>query len=966
MSAPSTLTLRLKSAREAIQEATRQALRSVNTEETLSGVMVPGGRVEGFSLDSPRSVNDDRYSAGFDKLESATGDPADDGDGGDGGDGREGDHCDGEEEEAMSREGFDLGMSLFGEDVGAIEREISIRLGRVEEELRDIARAEREQVGRSAVLGAASNNRDEGESGGIDEESAVIEARTLVVKAGFLRKCSEARAALDEAEALAISSATGASMESVGGRSSLVDSARLLSQADGALREAERGLPTESLGPIERAKALRILDSIRSQVRNKMVDLQVRSAAVLDTCIVVAADGIHVGMGKGRKSGDGLADAYDALSLLSLPPADNASPRKTSNDGLDDAIFALSNNVYDLVLKPMLESLKNAIRKGVMPRKYEFRETSSDRGADGPYLKLGWMQDGENVARLTRATATPSSAKEVIRAWGDFLGSIKTVLGFVHEHILLKRPELCLLMGRYIIGDATESAASRSSVNLPNSLDLGGVGKLSLSLSDERFGRLMNDMVSAMWEICLPSKTSDEVLSNLHTLGRTMQSQAMEFEQEMNQIGLLQLEAGDSERKNTPLVDFATTFERHFAEKRRTLILAQGRELLLRGDYHNTIDVGKDIYANRGPVSDSPLHFDEGDDGMDIFELHKCTISKVASDLMQLIRETMDAAVDPRYFLQDIEQSEADALTPLPPTLYRTARELLDLFRAVIPSVHGNEVSTVPRTAAVLHNDCVYFAHEMLTFGLEYREKFPDNKGEDRAAALRRLCTFVDLVPPFRERADRTMVDTIERQKGQLADIVQSRISILREALRSNEGVVEWTDAETALTAGTYHLGHLSNAWRSILSRDVYGRAMGNLVDTVLSLFLDQVMTARDISEPASHFVGALFRDALRRMADLFSHYSGSFGSGDGMGATPNPEGDTVVARRFCSLWGRFVAVGKFMDMTLLDINTALSTGVFQDVTGSELTRLIKAAFDDSDRRMEVLKALAPDTSQKV
>ena len=74
-------------------------------------------------------------------------------------------------------------------------------------------------------------------------------------------------------------------------------------------------------------------------------------------------------------------------------------------------------------------------------------------------------------------------------------------------------------------------------------------------------------------------------------------------------------------------------------------------------------------------------------------------------------------------------------------------------------------------------------------------------------------CTFIDLVPIFRELAERTMNDHIKYQMNQLSEVVCPRITYLKAALRANEGVVEWTDAETALTAGLYHLRHLSQSW---------------------------------------------------------------------------------------------------------------------------------------------------------
>jgi hypothetical protein len=49
------------------------------------------------------------------------------------------------------------------------------------------------------------------------------------------------------------------------------------------------------------------------------------------------------------------------------------------------------------------------------------------------------------------------------------------------------------------------------------------------------------------------------------------------------------------------------------------------------------------------------------------------------------------------------------------------------------------------------------------------------------------------------------------------------------------------------------------------------------------------------------------------------------------------------------------------MDMSLADINTGLSEGVFRSVTASELSRLITVTFDESQRRQALLQLLAAE-----
>ena len=232
----------------------------------------------------------------------------------------------------------------------------------------------------------------------------------------------------------------------------------------------------------------------------------------------------------------------------------------------------------------------------------------------------------------------------------------------------------------------------------------------------------------------------------------------------------------------------------------------------------------------------------------------------------------------------------------------------------------------------------------MLSFGLEYRDRLPpDENGKE--SSFKKMCTFLDLVPLFREMANRSMNDMIQFQKIQVSEIVTPRLPYLSDALGANEGVVEWTDAETGLTAGLYHLRHLSHAWKSMLAHDVYCITMGRIVDALLKVYLDKVLNAKDVSVPACHFVSALFRNALRGVTELFGSQAIS-GEGD------------KEAGKFCALHHKFTAVGRFMDMTLADINMALSEGLFKSVTGAELSKLVCAVFEDKEPRRKMLRLL--------
>jgi hypothetical protein len=62
--------------------------------------------------------------------------------------------------------------------------------------------------------------------------------------------------------------------------------------------------------------------------------------------------------------------------------------------------------------------------------------------------------------------------------------------------------------------------------------------------------------------------------------------------------------------------------------------------------------------------------------------------------------------------------------------------------------------------------------------GAEYKSKFrslettsSEGQQDDMITLLGEVCTFVDMVPPFRDLASRTMGSMIELQKGQLYEL---------------------------------------------------------------------------------------------------------------------------------------------------------------------------------------------------
>eukprot|EP00957_Ditylum_brightwellii_P107833 8225891-Ditylum_brightwellii.AAC.1 len=111
---PSPFTARLRAAKKSVREATEEALRSARSEETLTGVVVLDGPTKQRIPQDPQQQGDDENAHPNVITDENYDDTYDD--------------------EAS----FELGMSLFGDDVRVVERDLRDRLERVEDELQRV------------------------------------------------------------------------------------------------------------------------------------------------------------------------------------------------------------------------------------------------------------------------------------------------------------------------------------------------------------------------------------------------------------------------------------------------------------------------------------------------------------------------------------------------------------------------------------------------------------------------------------------------------------------------------------------------------------------------------------------------------------------------------------------------------------------------------------------------------------
>jgi centromere/kinetochore protein ZW10 len=721
-------------------------------------------------------------------------------------------------------------------------------------------------------------------------DAAPLNNEVLKIKIQFLKHCSVARAHLDDStftdpeQLVAAAQALNQAKEAIENAYAILDQHQpsSSSSADGDASSAEAFTKIFS-------KAYEILDDLESAHRRQKIEI-VSKAMKLFHNEYVEINAISISV---RKTPH-LATVYEVLEILD----------ETKWRGL---LHKFAHTLHSNILNEFLSA----------PKSRQFHEQNTSK-----FYRLEW-----NYSTDPDDTTTTQELFASISSWKNILEPMQRVFAFVADHILLSRANACTCVGDLFFGKPK---------NLSPYLMAGGEESLGLEplrLGQDDHGLLLTALIELLETTCVPKAFIQP------DPGKHLQETAEELAEYLNPfvkiLNSKQLLGSYGENR---LMSFTTSLEQKYIDQRRCDILNEARNLLLDNDYHNAVIVGEDVLKN--PI-DEALGIT---DGMAIFKLHKASISDTTCKLMAMCRQVMDQAVMAalQHSLSS-EETHHSVLSVLPGTLYRTAREILDLFRAIIPVKLGHEISNVPRTAAIFHNDTVYLAYHCLTLGLEYKEKFPElNKGDNDdlrgSALLRQTCMFVDMVPLFRDLADRSLGDMLELQARQFSHIVGERITLMGEALRSEEALAEWSDAETALTAGIYHIRRLHQTWKPpMLSHEIYNKSIGYLVDVMLDLFLDQIFakSVTDISTGACQFVHSLFQTATHDLEAL-----------------------SVDVKSFSRVWDRFWAVGAFMDMSLSDIHVALSDGKFRSLTGAELSRLLVSCFDESPKRAALLKML--------
>ncbi|KAF1334819.1 Centromere/kinetochore protein zw10, partial [Globisporangium splendens] len=276
---------------------------------------------------------------------------------------------------------------------------------------------------------------------------------------------------------------------------------------------------------------------------------------------------------------------------------------------------------------------------------------------------------------------------------------------------------------------------------------------------------LMNQLSVLLWKI--PGNLEAQLMSllqekipqdatALQSYSETLIVAVNAFEENLVAIGF-------SACANSQLRTFVDQLQELYAKKRRQSILSQGREMMSCG-YNDSIKIAgatercnleasvvsgkKKGKSGGGGALNGAIATNGEEVESGAFHVPDYRISTCAHDVVELAHQTL---------IEACTTSEFKCVQ----LLFQTSRDLLFLFRAVVPTLYERDIANDPRTCMLYHNDCLYIAYHMLTIGHQYKHRLP--------APLNRTGTMVDMVPACRDAGEKALITYAKTQADEIA-----------------------------------------------------------------------------------------------------------------------------------------------------------------------------------------------------
>ncbi|TPX36719.1 hypothetical protein SmJEL517_g01267 [Synchytrium microbalum] len=343
------------------------------------------------------------------------------------------------------------------------------------------------------------------------------------------------------------------------------------------------------------------------------------------------------------------------------------------------------------------------------------------------------------------------------------------------------------------------------------------------------------------------------------------------------------------------LVTLLANLHSHYTRKRRNELLRVARDILSSDDT-NTVQVtdatergglgllgsgGKD--GKGGESRTKQAAKGGGKEGLEInnsaLKLPTMHISVQAQMLIELVYQTLNESIQ-----LDDQQSAVE--------LFFCARDLVDLYRAIMPQHIADLLEPSPTRAMVFYCDCTYIVHHLLTMGFQYAPKLPP--------PITSCGTFVDLVPSFRKLGDYYFRNQLRHQR----DVILNQLGLI-STLGDLSNDARFKSVETGMKHLVHHITAVAKSWKAILPYETALQAIGLLVDTTLSTITETLLALTQLSVEDTY--------QLKYLMGLVLRLEGCFHvvKLDGKQKTSNK----APIPKYCKSWEPFVQLISKLDI---------------------------------------------------
>ncbi|EIN09514.1 hypothetical protein PUNSTDRAFT_112977 [Punctularia strigosozonata HHB-11173 SS5] len=254
--------------------------------------------------------------------------------------------------------------------------------------------------------------------------------------------------------------------------------------------------------------------------------------------------------------------------------------------------------------------------------------------------------------------------------------------------------------------------------------------------------------------------------------------------------------------------------------------------------------------------------------------------------------------------------------------LLQSAPAVLDLFRALYPVKHDQELRKASGKAMRFSNDCLWLSSEVAKVekGDHKLDTSTTERIQECKSRLEALCTWY-------------FEATIERQE-----------SAIDAALAETDGFTNLADqvrfdaCENVVGRVLRDIRTVGHQWKGVLTKTKYHAALGALVEHALRRILADVLALDDIPELESHRLSELCK-ILNALEGLF---------------LDNPEEPSLVVAHVPS-WLKYSYLSELLEASLADVTYLFDQGALVDFKVDELVKLVKALFADTPLRANTI-----------